>query len=165
MDFGDGAGALLETGADEVFREGGFAYEGVIEGVVWGWFFGNGGTVPEFCFCGKRNAGTVPPFRFVPAFACLECEAAVFIEDELDGGVVRFIEVTLDGAVIIGAKGWASAEYVYDEAKHRISESYYGTDGQLMMLEAGYAKITREYDAGGNLASETKYDVNGDVIE
>ena len=55
-----------------------------------------------------------------------------------------------------GAKGWATAEYVFDEEKHRLSEMYYGPDGHLTLIEGGYAGVTRIYDERGNVIRDRK---------
>ena len=62
---------------------------------------------------------------------------------------------------MIGSKGWAAAEYVFNETKHRLSEAYYGTDGSLILVEGGYAKVTNIYDEAGNKISTTYYDTSG----
>ena len=53
----------------------------------------------------------------------------------------------------------------YDEAKHRTSESYYGIDGEIALMENRYSRIDREYDEKGNVTKETYYDITGEVAK
>jgi len=57
--------------------------------------------------------------------------------------------------------GWATAEYVFDAQKRKISEAYFDESGSLCKIEGGYARITREYDEAGNVVNETYYDETG----
>lgn len=45
----------------------------------------------------------------------------------------------------------------YDKSR-AVMAAYYGVDNQLIMQPEGYAKWTKEYDAGGNLIEEAYYD-------
>ena len=48
------------------------------------------------------------------------------------------------------SNGYHRAVFTYDTEKHRLSERYYDTEGNLTIMKKGYAGVDHEYDDAGN---------------
>ncbi len=67
------------------------------------------------------------------------------------------------GNPILSNAGCASIKRAY-EGTQLISESFYGTDSEPVLITSGYASHTREYDENNNVNHESFYGVDGKPI-
>ena len=74
-------------------------------------------------------------------------------------------EILLDGegARMLGADGWCEHRTVFDDRKQKISERYFGVDGEPVLFKGDYSGIDRVFDESGNVIQETYYDITGSV--
>lgn len=79
------------------------------------------------------------------------------------GRVVLNVRLDAEGNPMTGIGGLAKVTYAYDENGKRNSESYFGVDGEVVLLENRFSRIDRVYDANGNVIRETYYDITGGI--
>ena len=62
-----------------------------------------------------------------------------------------------------GTEGFSTHDITYDENNRRVSERYYGVNGEPALYWRNYTGIDREFDENGNSIRETYYDLSGKV--
>ena len=68
-----------------------------------------------------------------------------------------------DGALMVGANGWARVTYVRDEKGRSLDERFFGADGELIALPSKYARVTREYNDRGDITLIAYYGADGEL--
>ena len=76
------------------------------------------------------------------------------------GNAVKLELYDADGALMVGASGWARLTYERDDQGRSVDERYFGADGEPVALSGGYHRLAREYDPNGGVALIAYYDTD-----
>ena len=74
-------------------------------------------------------------------------------------------ETVLDGEGhrILHPDGWCEHATVYNDLKQKVTERWFGLEDEPVLFKNSYSRIDRTFDEAGNVASETYYDIDGNV--
>lgn len=92
-----------------------------------------------------------------------EDAAGTDAEEETDQGIQETNYIVSDNGNLVQA-GDASDEPMEESTDNGAIVEYYGADGKLMNLAAGYSYIVREMDKAGHVTRETYYDRAGNMV-
>ena len=112
------------------------------------------------------EAGHVIWYRYLDAEGQpMAVKGVVEMEQGFDesGNLNREVMMDGEGNRTLHLDGWCVHTTVYNDAKQRVSENWFGVEDEPVLFKNSYSRIDRTFDEAGNVTSETYYDIDGNV--